>query len=244
MGGLGDRIIQAGFVLLALAVWWGLTSFGVVSAIFLPGPASVWGALVAAMPSGEFWNDAGVSVGSVLVAYGCAVLAGFAAGMAIGRNGFAREVFEPLLAGIFSVPLVIFFPLILLLVGIGPGSKMIFAAIGGFFPVALNTIAGIARVEARYVVYARTLGASRVALFRRVLLPAALPQIVAGLRIGFVICLASVIAGEMIASVSGLGHAIREASDLMEPARMFAVIAVVIVASGAVNAALSRVARR
>ena len=240
----GDRAAQAGFLLLVLLVWWAITAFALVAPLFLPGPAAVLDALITTLPTAEFWDNALTTIFSAASAYLIAIVAGFGAGMLIGRRRFAREVFEPLLAGIFSVPLVIFFPLILLLVGIGPLSKIVFAAIYGFFPVALNTIGGFARVESRYVTFATTLGASRWQSFRRLLLPAALPQIVAGLRIAFVITFASVIAGEMIASVSGLGHSIRDASDMMEPARMFAVIAVIVVATGAVNGLLTSIGGR
>jgi ABC-type nitrate/sulfonate/bicarbonate transport system permease component len=241
---LPDRLAQTGFLLLLLLAWWAITAAGLVTPLFLPGPAAVGTALLAELPSAEFWDNAGTTLFSAASAYLIAVAAGFAAGLLIGRNRFARDVFEPLLAGVFAVPLVIFFPLILLVAGIGPASKIIFAAIYGFFPVALNTIAGFAQVESRYVTFATTAGASRCQTFRRLLLPAALPQIVAGLRIAFVITFASVIAGEMIASISGLGHDIRDASDMMEPARMFAVIVVIVIATGAVNAVLSRLAER
>ena len=101
----------------------------------------------------------------------------------------------------------------------------------------LRSVPGLQR-EAAYA-----LGATRWALFRRLLLPAALPEIVAGLRVSFVVSAASVVAGEMISSLAGLGHQITFFAETLEPARMFATIALVIVATVGVNAILSRVGR-
>lgn len=238
-----QRLIQLAFLALLLVAWWGVTAAGWVAPLFLPSPQAVLAAMRPMVMARGFATDLATTLSSVAAAYGLAVVLGLGLGGVIGRAPFARAVIEPLLAAIFAVPLVIFYPLVLFALGIGPASKIVFAAFYGFFPVALHTIAAFAQVEARYVTYARTLGATRWALFRRLLLPAALPEIVAGLRVSFVVSAASVVAGEMISSLAGLGHQITFFAETLEPARMFATIALVIVATVGVNAILSRVGR-
>lgn len=237
------RLVQAGFILLALAAWSAVTGSGGVSPIFLPSPQSVARNAAAIFPTGKFLADLATTIVSVAIAYLGAVVAGVGVGALLGHNRFAYDVSEPIFSAIFAIPLIVFFPLILLLAGIGPASKIVFAGFYGFFPIALSTMSGFIHVETRYRAYARMLGASRLQLVRRLLIPAALPQIVSGSRIGFVITFASVIAGEMIASLRGLGHEITFFSQIMEPAKMFAVIGVVIVLTAIANSFLTALAQ-
>jgi ABC-type nitrate/sulfonate/bicarbonate transport system permease component len=146
------------------------------------------------------------------------------------------RVFEPLFSSIYAIPIVILFPLCILFFGIGPESKIAFGATYGFFPIVLNTIAGFGHVDDRYVRWARSMGASEPQLFRHVMLPAALPVVMSGLRIGFVITFASTIGGETLASLQGLGNRIVYFGELMRGAEMFAYIAFVIAFAFLVNA--------
>src|SRR5690606_16947599 len=110
-----------------------------------------------------------VTLSSVAWAYGIAVIGGILVGYFVSRSRFLTEVFEPVLAGMFAVPLTLFFPLFILFFGIGPDSKIAYGALYGFFPVALNTIAGLRGVDRHYVAAARSMGASSLNLFRHVL---------------------------------------------------------------------------
>ncbi len=236
---LREHFIKSGFVLTLIALWYGVTRAGLISPLFLPAPAQVLLELRDASGTAEFYEHLATSALSTGIAFAIAIGFGLGLGLLIARNRLAFDVIEPLLSNLFAIPLIIFYPLCVLIFGIGPASKIAFAAVYGAFPIALNTMAGFAHVEAKYVTYARTLGARRWRLFRRVLLPAALPQIAAGLRLGFVITFASIIAGEMIASLSGIGHEITYNSEIMEPARMFAFIVLAIAMTVMANALLS-----
>lgn len=237
------RTIQAGFVLVLIAAWYGVTAAGDINPIFLPSPLKVAREALAIFPTEAFLVDLATTVGSTVAAYALAVGGGIAMGALVSRSRFAYEVVEPIFSSIFAIPLIIFFPLILLLTGIGPASKIAFAAFYGFFPVALSTMSGFVNVERQFVLHAQTLGAGHWQMIRRLFIPAAMPQILSGLRISFVITFASVIAGEMIAALAGLGHQITFFSQIMDPAKMFAMIAVVIVLTAIVNAILTSLAR-
>ena len=151
------------------------------------------------------------------------------------RSRTLIAVFEPLLAGIYAIPIILFLPLYVLFFGLGPLSKIALGATISFFPVVLSTIAGFGSVEPIHVTAARSMGASSWHLFRYVLLPAALPIILTGLRMGFTVALLSIIGSETIASLAGLGHRIVHLAEAMEMARMFAYIVFVVAIAVVLN---------
>ena len=145
-------------------------------------------------------------------------------------------MFEPLIAGIYSVPIILFLPLYVLFFGLGPASKIALGATISFFPIVLNTIAGFGYVDKIFIVSARSMGASNYQLFRFVLLPAAFPVILTGLRMGFTVALLAILGSETIASLAGLGHRIVHLAEGMDMARMFAYITFVVAIALFLNA--------
>jgi ABC-type nitrate/sulfonate/bicarbonate transport system permease component len=241
---LGQRAIQIAFVAIMGVVWYGLTASGAVSPLFLPAPSAVYSTLSRLVTTSQFWSAVGVTLSTIAKAYGIAVVLGVVAGYAITRSRFATEVLEPIVAGLFTVPITLFFPMFILFCGIGPASKVAYGATYGFFPIALNTIAGFSKVDSRYLSAARSMGASRLETFRHVLLPCALPVLLTGLRIGFFICFASVLGGETLSSVAGVGRNIALSAELMESARMYAWITFVILTAVILNMVISSVENR
>jgi ABC-type nitrate/sulfonate/bicarbonate transport system permease component len=162
----------------------------------------------------------------------------------VTRSRFLTAVLEPVISALFSIPITLFLPLFILVFGIGTGSKVAYGAAYGFFPIALNTIAGLSRVDRRYLAAARALGISAFGTVRHVMWPAAFPVILTGLRIGFFIAFASVLGGETISSVEGVGRNIALSAELLEPARMYAWIVVVVAAALVLNGAVSAIENR
>ena len=236
---LASRSIQIGCLGIAAAAWYGLTATHSVSPLFLPTPASVGNAFLVLVKTNAFWSAVRVTLATIAEAFAIAVVTGLLAGYLITRSRFATEVVEPLVAGLFTIPITLFFPMFILFFGVGTGSKVAYGAVYGFFPIALNTIAAFSTFEPRYLDAARSMGASRLGTFRHVLLPGALPVIANGMRIGFFIAFASVLGGEVLSSIAGVGRNIALAAELMEPARMFAWIAVVIVTAIGLNLLMS-----
>jgi ABC-type nitrate/sulfonate/bicarbonate transport system permease component len=232
------------FAVGAIALWFAVTQSGAVSPLFLPAPDAVWNALLRLVQSNEFWPAVRVTLTSVVAAYLIAAIAGVFAGWLLTRSQLLTRAFEPLVSGIFAIPITLFFPLFILFFGIGPASKIAYGAVYAFFPVVLNTIAGFAQVDRRLIDAARVMGFTRVGILRHVLLPAAFPVILTGLRIGFFICFASVLGGEAISSASGIGHNIALAAELFEPARMYAWIVCVVAAALGLTALASAIERR
>jgi ABC-type nitrate/sulfonate/bicarbonate transport system permease component len=128
--------------------------------------------------------------------------------------------------------------------GLGPASKIALGATIGFFPIVLSTIAGFGNVDRTLVTAARSMGASNFQLFRYVLIPAALPVILSGLRIGFTVALLSILGSETVASLAGLGHHIVQLAENMEMARMFAYITFVVAITVLLNGLVSHLETR
>jgi ABC-type nitrate/sulfonate/bicarbonate transport system permease component len=229
------RSIQFGVVAILFGAWYFATHSSQRLMLLLPPPELVWREMGVLIGSGRLWAAAGVTIATIAKAYLIAATAGIATGFLVTRSRNLTRIFEPLLAGMFAVPLTMFFPLFIVFFGIGPQSKLAYGALYSFFPIALNTIAGFASVDELYVRAVRSMGASRLQQFRHVYLPAALPVTLSGLRIGFFICIAAVLGGETLASVTGVGRSIALSAELMETARMYAWIAFVVLVSIMLN---------
>lgn len=224
----GPRLIQIGFVAAVFAGWFAVTESESVSHLFLPPLDAIYRELRRIFAAGEVADALITTLSTVAVAYAIAVTLGVTIGFGVTRTRHLMAVFEPLFSSMFAIPLTLFFPLFILFFGIGPESKVAYGATYSFFPVVLNTISGLGYVDRKLVDAARSMGATNFQLFRRVLLPSALPVMLTGLRIGFFICFSAVLGGETLSSITGLGHQIAHTAELMETARMFAWILFVI----------------
>jgi len=230
--GQGARRLARSLLVPALfvAAWDLLTRSGVVSPLILPSPAQVvrrWvayasplspydpaaGGAAAWLASGELWQDAAGSLYRVLG--GFAIGAGLAVplGLLMGARSSVYELFNPFLQVLRPIPPIAFIPLAILWFGLGNPPAFFLIALGAFFPVLVNTVAGVRNVDGIYLRAARNLGAGDLTVFRRVMLPGAMPYILAGLRIGMGIAFIVVIVAEMTAVNRGLGYRILEARE-------------------------------
>jgi len=236
---LASRAVQAGFLGLIIVVWYLAATRWGVNRLLLPNPLAVYDNLVDILASGEFIDDLEVTLGELAAAFAIAVGGGLTLGFLISRSPYLIAVFEPLFAAIYSIPIILFLPLFVLFFGLGPASKIGLGATIGFFPIVISTIAGFGHVDRLFIAAARSMGASGPSLFRHVLMPAALPVILTGLRMGFTTALLAIIGSETLASLAGLGHHIVQLAEAMEMARMFAYIVFVIAIAAILNTLVS-----
>jgi ABC-type nitrate/sulfonate/bicarbonate transport system permease component len=236
---LASRLVQLGFLAAVIALWYLAATRWGVNRLLLPNPVAVFDNLVDILRSGEYIDDLKVTLGELAAAFAISVTGGVTLGYLISRSPYAIRVFEPLFAAIYAIPIILFLPLFVLFFGLGPASKIALGAAISFFPIAINTITGFGTVDRLYVTAARSMGASDYRLFRHVLVPAALPVILSGLRMGFTVALLSIIGSETLASLAGLGHRIVHLAESMEMARMFAYIVFVIAIAAILNAVVS-----
>ncbi len=238
------RIVQATFIIVVLVVWYAASTQGMVNPLILPALPKVGAAFVEIVGKGTFLPDLQITLTELAFGYAIAVVLGSVVGFVVSRRRYMIRAFDPLIAGVAAVPLILFLPLYVMFFGIGVGSKIAIGATIAFFPVAMSTIAGFGNVEPLYLAAARTMGASNAQLFREVLVPAALPVILGGLRMGFILCFLSILGSETIVSYGGLGHKIVELGESMDTARMFGYIAFVVLIAVALNVTVTAIERR
>ena len=218
-------------IALVIAFWETLSLSGAVTQQVLPGPWRVllrWlhylapghaydpgrdGNWLYWLSSGELIADLIASLTRVLL--GFLIGAGLALpfGLAMGASRLCRDLFNPLMQVLRPIPPIAYIPLAILWFGLGDPPAIFLIALGAFFPVLMNTVTGVSQVDAIFIRAARNLGAGPWPLFRRIILPAAMPYILTGARIAMGTAFIVVIVAEMIAVNSGLGYRILEARE-------------------------------
>ena len=205
--------------LLALAAWFLATSGSGYHLI--PPPAEVADSLrdLAIGTDGDAFSGtllthAMASIGRVYGAFLLAAVIALPLGLMIGRILLVRALLDPMLQVLRPVPVTAWLPLSMIVFGLGPRSAFFLVALGAFYPILVNTIFGVRSVDTRLFEAAAMLGASRTAMFPRVVLPAALPGIFTGLRLGLGFAWVVIVVGEMTGVQTGLGAMIMDARQL------------------------------
>jgi NitT/TauT family transport system permease protein/taurine transport system permease protein len=235
-------IAWAGGIAAGLAAWQAVCAGGAVSPIILASPLAIVQA--AAADGGQFLAAFQVTLGEIAVAILATWSLGIAAGVVAGSSALAALAISPILSSLFAIPLTVWYPLFVIWFGLGAESKVIYAVVCGFFPVALNTLAGIRLLDPRWAAFGRSIGAGRLRIYGSILLPLALPPIVAGLRIGTALVVSSVILAEMLASLDGLGFWISYHRTLFNTGHVYLGMALALVCVLLVNGGLGHVERR
>ncbi len=190
-----------------------------------------------------FWGQVWATLAALLLSFALSAVGGLLLGLVLGLRRFAGDVLEPVLAGFYTIPKVTLYPVVLLTFGLGMGAKVAFGVMHGLVPVTLFTMAAIKTLPATLPRTARSLRLSPGETMRWVLLPACLPQIVGGLRLGFSLSLLGVLIGEMFSSQRGLGFLLVSGLSQHNVALSTAVVLVIVVFAVAANMAMLRVSR-
>jgi len=165
--------------------------------------------------SGELLHDTYASFYRVVGGFLIGTILALPLGLLMGASERIYNLFSPLVQMLRPIPPIAYIPLAILWFGLGNPPAFFLISIGAFFPVLMNTIAGVKHVDGIYLRAARNLGASKMTIFVRVIIPAAMPYILTGMRIGIGTAFIVVIVAEMIAVNSGLGYRILEAREYM-----------------------------
>ncbi|MBI3230012.1 MAG: ABC transporter permease [Burkholderiales bacterium] len=213
-----------------LALWHVATNYGWVSPQRLPTPLAVlqrwWAYLLPTTPysldSGAWWRwaisgelllDIAASMYRVVLGFALGALLGLPLGLLMGANQRIYALCNSTVQVLRPIPPIAFIPLAMLWFGLGNPPAVFLIALGAFFPILMNTIAGVRQVDGIYLRAARNLGASQWTIFARVILPASTPSILTGVRVGIGTAFIVVIVAEMIAANNGLGFRISEARE-------------------------------
>ncbi|WP_028602993.1 ABC transporter permease [Ottowia thiooxydans] len=232
------------FLAVILALWELIARLGLVQDFVMSRPSKIFAWLSEAIVSGFFWVNVGVTVRETLLGLLVGCVLGVAGGFALAHWNGAFRLLEPFIMALYSLPRVALAPLFLVWFGIGEGSKVALAASLVFFVMLLNTHTGVREIDQNLVNAARTMGASNGLIARRILLPASMTFIFAGLRVSIGLALIGTIVGEMIAGQYGLGQMISKAANMFDTAQVFAIIIVLAVLAVVLNEAMKFVERR
>jgi NitT/TauT family transport system permease protein len=229
----GDTLI---ILIVLVLIWQGLHA--IVGDTALPGPVPTLSYLVRLVPTARFAENAAATATSFAFALALAYGFGLAVGVWMGAHRLSGAVGEPILVALYSLPKITLYPVILLIFGLGISGKVAFGALHGILPVALLTMAAIRNISPVYLKSARSMKLSQGQTIMTVLLPASLPEVVSGLRIGFTVTLLGVLLAEMFASKQGLGFLIINAMSLLQTEEMIAVAVLLFAFAALANALL------
>lgn len=216
------------FYLLLLALWEGLARSGIWPSYLFPSPFTVLEALVSGFRKGLFITATLVSLRRLAVGYGISLVLGLVLGLAIGRNKLLNETLGSLVLGLQALPSVCWLPLAILWFGLNERAVMFVVVMGALFSITLGVDAGVKNTPPLYLKAARNLGARGLALYTQVILPAALPAIMNGLKQGWSFAWRSLMAGELLYFTLSLGNLLQTGRDLNDAAQVMAVMVVII----------------
>jgi ABC-type nitrate/sulfonate/bicarbonate transport system permease component len=199
----------------AFLAFWSLLSGAVMmlklfNPIFLPGPWLVLGNVLDMAIRGQLWIHLAATLERVALGFGAGAVLGVGLGLAAGHLTPIRHIVEPLVELLRPIPPLAMLPMFIVWVGIGEISKVGFITYATFFPIFLTTITGVRQIDPILLRAAQSLGARGVGLFTRVILPAALPDILTGLRLGVALAFFVIVISEFIGAEHGLGYLIND----------------------------------
>jgi taurine transport system permease protein len=206
-------LINITSVLTFLSIWYFATESGWVAAVFLPSPVTVAGEANKLLQTGELWQAVLVSAKRVFTGFGLAALISIPLGILMGVWWPAKAIVDPFVSLLRPLPSITWIPLTMLWLGIGEAQKTAIVFMGSWLYVLLATLEATKRVDPMLIRAARNLGANDFAVMREVVLPGALPGILAGLKITLAIAWSCVLSAEMVAAQTGLGAMIWQAKD-------------------------------
>ena len=203
-----SAILGAGSIAALLVAWEVLPHLVTLSAgtkLFFTTPSQIAGTLWTMFAAGTIWRPLGVSASGFALGLGLAILAGLPLGVLIGRSRTLNAMFDPFITAFNATPRLVFLPLVVLWLGLGLWSKVVIVFIGALFPILINTYEGVRNADKILINVVRSFGAREWDIARLVVVPNALPYIVAGLRLAIGRAVLGVVVAEFFGSEAGLG---------------------------------------
>jgi NitT/TauT family transport system permease protein/taurine transport system permease protein len=236
------RTVRRLIGIMLLVLWEAIPRLGILPELFIPPLTKTLNVL---------WLDRAIYAAALLVTvYEVAIAmliacgAGILIGSVVGGVAGIRRLMLPVFSSLYAVPIVILYPVFTAWFGIGSESKIAFAGVYGFFPVKLSTAAGIRTIDEQYLLAARSMGASLPQLIARVIIPASIPTVLSGLRLGGALTIIGVVVSEMLTSADGIGYLVTKNRTTLDSPRVFAAIIVILALSVCYDIAVRFIERR
>lgn len=234
------RLAQACFLAALLVAWELLSRLGPWPRAHAPGPGAVAGSLADLAADGRLAAALGRSLARLGAGYGCSAVAGVALGVAMARSATVRTLLRPLVLGLQALPSICWLPLALLWFGPSEAAILFVVVMGSVLAVAISSEDGVSGIDPVLLRAAGTLGIRGLRFHAGVLLPAALPGLLTGLKLGWSFAWRALLAGELLFPAGGLGHLLQAGRAAEDAARMLAVMAVIVASGVAVDQLLFR----
>jgi len=233
------RLIAA---LVLLGVWQALAMSGLLFRDVVPQLQLVVAGLYGVLVDPSFYANLAVTAGELAAATVIGGLAGLVVGLALGGSAFMAGAYERWVNWLGPTPKIVLFPVMLMLCGVGPASKIAMGAVSCFFPMALSVAGGVRGVDPALLLVGRSFRASRTQMLRTIYLPAMSAPLVNGIRLGFGVALIGVLLAETKLSNQGIGYMIMQAYARFDMPRMYALLILSVAGAVGVNMLTGRVA--
>ncbi|MBW7850805.1 MAG: ABC transporter permease [Rhodospirillales bacterium] len=216
-----DRLISILSPFVLLASWEACAVGGLLDTRFFPAPSTVFSTLVKLIETGVLWDNTWASMTRLFWGFLLGAIPALAVGIAMGLYRPLRAAIDPLIALTYPIPKSAILPLLLLIFGLGEASKIVMVAIGVFYPICINAVAGVLEINKIYLDVGKNFQASRWNVFRTIALPGALPFIMSGVKLGIGMGLILIVLAEMVGAKSGLGYMIWHAWEILAVEMMY-----------------------
>ena len=246
----GRRILEltlpALTVVAFVAGWEALVDLRGIPPIYLPAPSAIVEYLLRMIADGSMGFNLGVTLLRIFAGFAVAAVAGVMVGIVMGMSRIAARVADPWIAALYPLPKISLIPLLIIWLGTGETYKIVISAVSAFFPIVISAYSGIRQADQGLIKAAKDLGANRRQVQMKVVIPAAIPSIFAGLHLGMGVTIILVVAAEMIggSGESGMGYLLIHAGQVMETEKVFASLVVLAVMGALVIKAQQWIDRR
>jgi NitT/TauT family transport system permease protein len=215
------RILSIISPIILLIIWEILVRMNILDSRFFPAPTTVFISMWEMIWSGILFKDMSISLYRILGGFLLGAIPGLLIGLTMGIFPIVKAITDPIVAATYPIPKLALMPLIMILFGLTELEKMVIIALGTFFLVLINTVAGVVNLDKIYLDVAKNYGASKKDYYLTVALPGALPMIFAGIKLGMGMALLLIVAAEMNGASSGIGYRIWESYSIFNIPEMF-----------------------
>lgn len=218
-------LITTSVWIILLAIWFLVTNLKLVSPILFPSPQDVWFTFTSILVHGynniSFWQHLGITLFRLFSALILAIVTAVPLGLASGMSEVIHAVVDSVIQFYRPIPPLAYYTILILWLGIGEGSKVILLYLAAFAPIYIACVEGVRHLNKDYILSAKSLGADKWSVFRWVIFPGALPDIFTGIRTAMGVSFSTLVAAEMVASTSGIGWMVIDASKYLKSSVMF-----------------------
>jgi len=238
-----ERLMGIGSPIGLLLAWEIAAQLGWIDIRFFPAPSTIIGVMSRMAMSGELLEHVLISMQRITLGFLLGGIPAIILGVVMGISRPVRALVDPLIVATYPIPKSSLLPFILLIFGLGEMSKVVMVAIGVFFPVAINSTAGVLQISSVYLDVGKSFKASRWDTFRTIALPGALPFIMTGVKLGAGLALILIAIAEMVGAKSGIGYMIWSAWETFAVAKMYVGLFVIALIGFAISILLNEVER-